>query len=433
MFAKEEDLDIFLEECKITYLSSGAYGIVFLVVSETSPYVSRNNKRVNKMIIKLCGINNHHTHPITSIIQGKRYSVKTVTQKSFEREIDIQTEVFFRTCDYLNPVCPCIIHSEVKGADFDEVRRQRLSPRLTHLLDKTLPDSNEYILLKCFLDEITSGRLSMYGLICMEYADGFEPLYKLKRTETQETIDLLQNVARKKLIEMTLKTSYTHSDFHDGNILCKNGPTPDVMIIDFGLSNRLQHEEWDTLRKECNEGRYYDALESIFYPLRYDSYDLRNRMDKYGWLLGSEEDIEYMGEFEEIDISESVKDKINIDLTEIFKLDELKKEEISSFTSLPLTEKERQKFYQFKMEAPPKYIRNQYQIQGPDAIIPQSSRKASLYDKRIHRRTRSLNRGTLKKKKVRTSSRGSREPKIVFTRSRSRNSRNTAVPRGTRR
>ena len=134
VFAKEEDLDIFLQSCKILYLSSGAYGIVFLVESDTSPYVSvKDDRHINKMIVKLCAINNHGTHSIGSIIDSKQYSVKTVTEKSFEREIEIQTEVFFRTCDYLDPICPCIIHSEVKSADYDPVTRRRFSPRISHL------------------------------------------------------------------------------------------------------------------------------------------------------------------------------------------------------------------------------------------------------------------------------------------------------------
>ena len=432
VFAKEEDLDIFLESCKIFYLSSGAYGIVFLVESEISPYVSvRDNRPVNKMIIKLCAINNHGTHNIGATIQGKQYIVKTVSEKSFEREIEIQTEVFFRTCDYLEPICPCIIHSEVKGSDFDSLNRQRLAPRLSNLLSKTQLDSAEYILLKCFLDQITTGRLSMYGLICMEYADGFNTLYRLKQTETKETIEQLESIARQKLIEMSFKTQYTHSDFHHGNILCKLDDKQ-VLLIDFGLSNRLNDEQWKTLKEEWDSHRYYDALESIFYPLRYDTYDLRNRMDQYGWLLGTDE-IEYDedDEFEEIDVAEEVISKITTDLEKLVeeqekRIQQLKKDFPKKF---PLTQKERQKFYQFKKEAPPRYIRNQYQIQGPDARIPQSTRVSRLYDKRVHRRTRSLNRYTLKRK-----SKVSREPKLVLaSRSGSRNSRNTAVPRGTRR
>ena len=53
MFVKEEDLDIFLQECRISYLSSGAFGVVFLVESDTSPYVSiKDDRHVNRMIVK---------------------------------------------------------------------------------------------------------------------------------------------------------------------------------------------------------------------------------------------------------------------------------------------------------------------------------------------------------------------------------------------
>jgi hypothetical protein len=437
MFVKEEDLDIFLQDCRISYLSSGAFGVVFLVESDTSPYVSiRDDKQINKMIIKMCGISDH-TFPLTATIGGKSYTVKTITEKSFEREIEIQTEVFFRTCDYIDPICPCIIHTEVKHADYDPVTRQRLAPMLAHLLSKSEPDTAEHILLHFFLHQITSGTLSKYGMICMEYADGFETLHRLKKTESKETITQLESIARMKLIEMTFKTTYTHSDFHDGNILCKLGLKPQVTLIDFGLCNRLNDEQWKTLKEEWDSHSYYDALESIFYPLRYDSYDLRNRMDEYGWLLGTEDELEYDHDegFEEIDVPNELILKITSDLDALVEEENKKIQELKEAFpgKFPLTQKQRQKFYQFKKEAPPRYIKNQYQIQGPEARIPQSTRVSRLYDKRLHRRTRSLNRYTLKKR-TKSRSKGSREPKIVFpSRSRSRNSRNSAVPRGTRR
>ena len=439
VFAKEEDLDIFLQDCTISYFTRGAYGFIFLVESKTSPYISVRNgveRKINKMIIKLCAINNHGSHKISSIINSRNYSIRTVSERSFEREIEIQTEVFFRTCEYLNPICPCIIHSEVKNADFDSVRSQRLAPRLSNIFSKTEPDSIEYHLLKLFVDQILSGQLSMYGLICMEYGDGFETLDEIDSIKPRpiKLIEEYQTVARYKLIQMTLKTQYTHSDFHYGNILCKDGH---VMLIDFGLSNKLTDDQWKTLKQEWDSHSYYDALESIFYPLRYDSYDLRHRMDHYGWLLGSEDDIEYMGEFDEIDVHESDIDKINKGIELLVEEENLKIQQLKeSFPGkFPLTEKERQKFYQFKKEKFPRYIRNQYQIQGPEAIIPQSTRVSRLYNKRVHRRTKSLNRYTHKKaKKLRTKSlnKVSREPRIIFH-NQNRNERGNAVPRGTRR
>ena len=437
MYAKEEDLDIFLEHCKISYFTKGSYGFVFLVESESSPYISVRNgidKKINKMIIKLSAISNHHSYKLTSIIDSKNYSIRTASERSFEREIEIQTEVFFRTCEYLDPICPSIIHSEIKNADFDNISIKRFAPRLSKLLDKTTPDSIEYYILKLFLDQIVSGQLSMYGLICMEYADGYETIDEIysKKPRPKELIEEYKTLARYKLIQMTLKTQYTHSDFHYGNILCKDG---NVMLIDFGLSNKLDDDQWKTLKKEWDNHRYYDALESIFYPLRYDSYDLRYSMDSYGWLLGTYEiEIDEYGEFEEIDVAQPVIDKITRDLEALVEEQNKKIQELKDTfpKKFPLTEKQRQKFYQFKKEAPPRYIRNQYQIHGPEAIVPQSTRVSRLYDKRHHRRTRSLNRYTLKKR-TKSRSKGSREPKILFSSRKSRNSRNTAVPRGTRR
>jgi hypothetical protein len=85
-------------------------------------------------------------------------------------------------------------------------------------------------------------------------------------------------------------------------------------------------------------------------------------MDEYGWLLGSEDELEYDHDegFEEIDVSEKMIVKITGDIDVLIeeqnkKIQELKEKYPGKF---PLTEKQRQKFYQFKKEATPRYIRN---------------------------------------------------------------------------
>lgn len=425
VFAKEGDIDIFLEKCKITYLSKGSFGIALVAESTSSPYLSVRGgieKEINKIIIKVCAIN---TEPfkITSRINGHNSTFSTVHEKNFEREIEIQTEVFFRTCEYLDPICPSILYTEVKDSPYDYKAKQRVETRLSQLLPKS--NKTAQIYLKNIIDLLDEGRLSMYGMICMEYAEGYETLVKLK-THRPDKTEKLRDIARHKLIEMSLKTQYTHSDFHENNILC-NPETEEVLLIDFGLANKMSHEEWITLRYEYEEKQYFDALESIFYIDRRDLFVLRHDLDSYGWLIGAdleenEEPYNKNNNNREIVIKEPIVNKIIQGIDVVVKENEEKIEHLKKTTkiSLPLSKKERLKFYQFMNEVTLKP--SIYNVQ------PLSYRVSKLYDKRIHRRTRSLNRYTLKKR----ISKRSREPKIVFP-SRSRNSRNTAVPRGTRR
>jgi serine/threonine protein kinase len=424
VFAKEGDIDIFLKNCKITYLSKGSFGIALVAESTSSPYLSVRGgieRQINKIIIKVCAIN---TEPfkITSRINGHNSTFSTVHEKNFEREIEIQTEVFFRTCEYLDPICPSILYTEVKDSQYDYKAKTRVETRLSQLL----PKSNEIaqIYLKNIIDLLDERRLSMYGIICMEYAEGYETLAKLKTLRPDKT-EKLRDIARHKLIEMSLKTQYTHSDFHENNILC-NPETEEVLLIDFGLSNKLSHEEWVTLRYEYEEKQYFDALESIFYIDRRDLFVLRHDLDSYGWLIGAdleenEEPYNKTNNNREIVIKEPIINKIIQGIDVVVKENEEKIEHLKKTTKipLPLSKRERLNFYQFMNEVTLKP--SIYDAQ------PLSYRISKLYDKRIHRRTRSLNRYTLKKRRKR-----SREPKIVFP-SRSRNSRNSAIPRGTRR
>ena len=427
MFAKEEDLDIFLQECKVSYLSKGSFGFALVAESTTSPYISIRGgieKKINKIIIKVCAINKE-PFKITLRVNGHNSTFSTLHEKNFEKEIEIQTEVFFRTCEYLDPICPSILHTEVKNSPYDYQSKKRLETRLSHLLSK----SNEIaqIYLKHIIDLLHQGRLSMYGIICMEYAEGYETLAKLKILRPDK-IEKLRDITRNKLIEMSLKTQYTHSDFHENNILC-NPDTEEVLLIDFGLANKMSDEQWKILRDEYKEKRYFDALESIFYIDRRDLFVLRHDLDSYGWLIGAdleenEEPYNENNNNREIVIKEPIVDKINQGINDVVQENEKKIGDLKKNKKLPLSKKERVKFYQFMNEVTLK--KSVYESR------PISYRVSKLYDKRVHRRTRSLNRYTLNRKKILSKSR-SREPKIVFPLKKSRNSRNSPVPRGTRR
>ena len=436
MFAKEGDIDIFLENSKISYLSKGSFGIALVAESTTSPYISEREgieRSINKIIIKVCAIDN--PFKITTNINGRNSSFTTVSEKNFEREIEIQTEVFFRTCEYLDPICPSILHTEVKGSVYDFTLKRRLNTRLSDLLPKS--DLTTQLYLSNIIQLLETGRLSMYGIICMEYAEGFETLNKIKQIRPDK-IEKLRDVARYKLIEMTLKTQYTHSDFHETNILC-NPDTNDVLLIDFGLANKLTVKQWEVLRDEYkgkNGKTYFDALESIFYIDRRDLFVLRHDLDSYGWLIGADIEDNEEGYNEnanennenykdrQIIIKDHIIDKINEGIAIVVHENNQKIEHLKQVKKLPLTKKERLKFYQFMNEVTLK--------PSIYAARPLSYRVSTLYDKRIHTRTRSLNRYTIKKKIVNSLERRSIEPKIIMP-NMSPNYRSSAIPRRSRR
>ena len=195
---------------------------------------------------------------------------------------------------------------------------------------------------------------------------------------------------------MSFKKQNTHSDFHENNILC-NPDTEEVLLIDFGLANKLSDEQWETLRDEykCKDDKtYFDALESIFYVDRRDLFVLRHNLDSYGWLIGADlEENEEMEMYENVNennddfknrhiiIKEPIIDKINKGIELVIRENQAKIDHLKSINkNVPLTKRDRLKFYQFMNEVtlkPSIY----------DAR-PLSYRISKLYDKRIHRRTR---------------------------------------------
>lgn len=429
VFAKEEDINIFLENCKITYLGKGSFGIVMVAESTTSPYISLRGgveTPIHKIIIKVCAINDE-PFKITTRINGHNSSFTTLHKRWFEREIEIQTELFFRTCEYLDPICPSILHTELKDSPYDYAIKKRVETRLSQIIPKS--DETSQLYLNHIVELLETGRLSMVGIIYMEYADGFETLSKLKHIRPDKT-DKLRDIARYKLIEMSLKTQYTHSDFHEHNILC-NPNTEEVLLIDFGLANKLRTEQWYTLRDEYKTKRYFNALERIFYIDRRDLFVLRHDLDSYGWLIGgdleeNEESYNENNNNREIIIKKPIVDKINKGISDVVNENELKIENLkrNSRIKLPLGKRDRLNFYQFMNEE--KLKQSIYDVR------PLSYRVSKLYDQRIHRRTRSLNRYTLKRTRKFSPGKGSREPKLVMNKS-GLNRRSSAIPRGTRR
>lgn len=435
MFAKEGDIDIFLENSKISYLRKGSFGIALVAESTTSPYISERQgieRPINKIIIKVCAIDN--PFKITTNINGRNSSFTTVSEKNFEREIEIQTEVFFRTCEYLEPICPSILHTEVKASIYDFTLKRRLNTRLSDILPKS--DLTTQLYLSNIIQLLETGQLSMYGIICMEYAEGFETLNKIKQIRPDK-VEKLRDVARYKLILMTLKTQYTHSDFHESNILC-NPYTEDVLLIDFGLANKLTVKQWEILRDEYkgkNGKTYFDALESIFYIDRRDLFVLRHDLDSYGWLIGADVEDNEEGYNEnanetnenykdrQIIIKDHIIDKINEGIAIVVHENNQKIEHLKRVKKMPLTKKERLKFYQFMNEVTLK--------PSIYAARPLSYRVSTLYDKRIHTRTRSLNRYTIKKR-INSHEQISLEPKIIMP-NMSPNYRSSAIPRRSRR
>lgn len=268
-------------------------------VLQNSPYLMlrpENYKRpVNCILLKLGlvvtnikNINGNQLNYINNFINFyfkmketnknfKNYNISG-TKQNFIDEINIQTDVFLKTIDYLDPLCPGVVYGNVIDDMNDSIKfisdlQERCSVTTNEVLtelrkvfvyllelcnnksgtNKIIQDSivnirgNKspsqlteqdiknleliyYISHILILDESSTFNIGL-GIIAMEFVDHnyktFANLYYDIRTYDsyknnplyKEQVNTYENMARLKLIELALKTGYSQGDFHPGNIM----------------------------------------------------------------------------------------------------------------------------------------------------------------------------------------------------------------------
>ena len=105
---------------KISILSYGLYGIVLLLLLPNNIDPSNEDnfykqmtpnenygKIVKSLIIKIQFMNNNLE------VKLGNYKFLGVTEKQIQDEINIQTDIFFKTFNYMQPLCPSIIYAEI--------------------------------------------------------------------------------------------------------------------------------------------------------------------------------------------------------------------------------------------------------------------------------------------------------------------------------
>jgi DNA (cytosine-5)-methyltransferase 1 len=178
---KSKDFEHFLTNSTISYLTSGANGSIFkadLIPKTSTVYkhtnINKYGEPIDSVIFKLILIYNtpmifaeYHTPIVEDIfVNGSPKPIESATVNEFENEINIQTDIYLKSNDYLRPICPSIIYASV--------------------------DTNFELFTKINDDKITSDVIDEYknlrlrgnvhiGIIGMEFADGYIPLYRLPK------------------------------------------------------------------------------------------------------------------------------------------------------------------------------------------------------------------------------------------------------------
>ena len=247
-----------------------ASGVIFsckLNDDIVSPYIASRRssfgKDVREIIIKLVAVNSVES------VSKKTWSGESFapTQKyvenesEFTKEIAIQKEVFEKTI--ADPACPAVIYSDIKNKN-DAIAFLSINDYSTSSRDTTN-------IIVDFKKNILDNTIPFLGIIGMEIADGYITLRKLYESKIdEETIRRFENMARLRILDMTMKTGYNQNDFNVDNVLINPDAigyyvdTPGhVLIIDFGLALPITSEQNKTLTDLSNEKNYIEALTFI--------------------------------------------------------------------------------------------------------------------------------------------------------------------------
>jgi hypothetical protein len=260
----------FVEHATLHRISRGSFGVTFsleIPSEEYSPYrfldTTDFQQPVRKLIVKLCLLKKRIDS--TTLHQGYfPLQVYPVTYASFQEEVNIQTNVFFKTMTYMDPVCPAIIFASMKSNDF-----------LLQTFQRKLPAD---LVLKELQRCLHENKASDVGIIAMEMADGYRTGSALFHTLEKNTIrNQLLFMYYHCMIRFIIETGYIHGDHHFGNVMMKpssSSTVEAVMLIDFGLSYPLEKNDRRMFQQWYDDGDYYRFLDAICQYKRKDGVDM---------------------------------------------------------------------------------------------------------------------------------------------------------------
>lgn len=276
----EESANIFrnfINNSDITFLNKGSQGIV-LKATLQSPIPENYlqicpddnyGRPVDTILIKICAISEFY---MQFHVDNKGSIMHTTKMDDFQNEINIQTDIYLKTIQYLQPLCPAIVYADVL-------------PTFTEIVNLLILKISS-IPLRYQLNALKNENVQ-FGLIGMEFMKDGKTLHHTEMNETQ------LNISRFALLELAIKTGYNHNDFHKGNIMIENdnnyfaGMSMRAILIDFGRAAKISPDVLKEIKENVDNKQYINAFKLLCsfkssYPLihnpKYNSY--------YGWVCG---------------------------------------------------------------------------------------------------------------------------------------------------
>lgn len=286
----------YLANSKITRLTKGTYGITYIAeLHESSvirhPFLKLTVGKlyktpVKKLLVKVCVIEDPNIEESayprkdTTWNVAQQMNIEPLPIDEITEEINIQTDIYLKTMQNLQPICPGIVYSSfIDRSDngplnyFQDIPKNNADPRT---------------------DDSHISKVG-FGIIVMELASDYVTMFDYKRSNNpNDAADFFD--AKLKclfaLIQLALDTGYTHGDHHFANIMYNkkdskyfHGTRGRILLIDFGRSTKIPSSDMKTFKSMCDSKQYLQALEILCLPPVANDYiaDPRYAEKYYGW------------------------------------------------------------------------------------------------------------------------------------------------------
>lgn len=258
-------------------------------------------KPIVQLVIKLCVIGDDTTLFVNNVFNQRMH---VVTQEDFQKEINIQTDIYFKTMQYLQPIAPGIVYADI----LKDIKK--IDPLLKLIVNNSNKEKDmKKAISSLFFFLNTNQGSSGLGIIGMEVAGKGDTLSKLDKyfigIRDFSRMRTLQNVARYTLLKLALDTEYNQNDFHKNNVIMVQTPNYfdkgeyalQSVIIDYGRSTKIPPEIMEKIRDLVSKKDYIKALtylcdKSYSYKM---VNDIAFAKGYYGWVCGdyNMNDVEY--------------------------------------------------------------------------------------------------------------------------------------------
>ena len=222
------------EEVKSPYFKIAGHKIESQACTADNFYKEQCLTEVRSFLLKLSFIGNSTDKIYT---QNNKYAFTKVPLADFQQEAQIQDKIYEKTFDLANSLVPACV-----------------APALIYKTNHAL-----FTRLKVEDDRLLTLNLKNQeniGLILMEFAEGYIPLYSILYNENLLTgnparIDRTKDFSEKAATAFSLyqaahlllyKAGWAHGDYHYGNVMI-NEEKKEVLLIDFGQTSDISQEQ----------------------------------------------------------------------------------------------------------------------------------------------------------------------------------------------